>query len=239
VATRKKPLLRIQQSQLKVDGQFLRPVSRLLETGSGIVHAVLENLHDFGAALEGFRIDVNHQNLAQTSLYCPLLRGYGSLTLTAGGFALQLQGGASDLIPDVPRFVGEGQLSRLLVRAIEAVQCADEGAQLRSYSFVYSFHATVEGASQRDIIGAYASAAPELFGNVSDTAIRFSFLPREGDTGSWLLLEPSAAVTPDGLFVAATVEFDASKVPVSEAPALLQARLQGWLASPDFPVRIQ
>jgi hypothetical protein len=239
VATSEKPRLRIQQSQLRVDGQFLRPVSRLLETGSGIVHSVLEKLHEFGATLEGFRLDLNYQNLAQTSLYCPLLGGYGSLTLTASGFALQLQGGSSGLVPDVPRLIGVGQLSGLLARTIDAVQCADEGAQLRSHSFAYSFHAMVEGASQREIIAAYASAAPQIFGEVTDAAIRFSFAPREGETGSWLLLEPSATIKPDGLFVAATVEFDASKVSASEAPALLQARLKSWLESPEFPVIVQ
>lgn len=229
------PTLQIQSSRLNLNARFKRDAPRLLLLESGILDLLLEHLFDFGARLEGVQISPNYQLPAQAHLRCPLLGGYGSLSLWPTGFILSFQGGPLPEHPDVPRSIIPSDLARIISATMKIVRGVDERTEVGTYDVVFSFEAKLSESSPRDLLAQYVPAAPVALGDLSDTAIRFSFRQTSSDRGSWLLVEPSTTIQ-GGLSVHATIEFDDATVPVENVPVQLAARRDALLKHPEFPV---
>jgi len=237
-----KPTAQVKLSALSVDVRFGRPVARLLETSTQLVTRLLDGLHEFGARLEGFRVDPYAQDLSQATYSCPLFDGHGSLKVGGLGYSLNIGSLQTDTpeqsVPDVVSLSGAEGLTQLLSAVDGLLKEIDPNATPRSYGVQYTAHVELTGTTSGDLIHSFIGAEPKGLGTVRETTVRFSFQPQDGDQGSWLLLEPSTLIRPHGLFVSVRTDFLQQEVALVDAPTQLVQRARQFLARDDCPVRL-
>lgn len=229
-----KPDLHVSAYELVYVGQLATPVLQLVQLETAALDRLFRALGPFEPTLQGASVNVNWQDLSQSFLTMKLLRNQGTLSVWPG--AVQLTYSESAFHWEGESRLIETDQAAALVAATESVLAHfNPDIAYDTHSFWIRLHGKLTEVNTLDLLASYVSRPPpSALGAAKGFGVKFSFLPAEPRTESWIQAEPSA-YQQDGLYIDLGATFDGSQLNGSDAVELMRQYVLEAKNSEDSP----
>lgn len=228
--------LEIQQSQLVYAARLAAPTLRIVPSDMGLAERLVHGLSDFGATLESLTLHFAQDKIVDSHLRVAFLGGWAAAQISPLGVELSFNG--ADFARNLPFVLPQPELERIVLALEGIVGFPAERAEFASHTFSLRLHTRLLGRTPAEILSTCVLPAPGYLGAAHPLSVMYEITGNEPLINARILVEPSATITPDGLFISGVAAYRGEGLTSGQAASAARGLLSSILKEPQFPFEV-